>query len=499
MLKNIVELCKLCALVVKKMVCHSLAHSYLLLLLLLALVKESLLFLGYFYFATEKYRNGTNNSCAPPPDHKIITTTLTAYAFEYQKDQLESITKRIPSGMKVAVVSVVGAFRTGKSFLLSFFLRYLHSLEHPEEFEDENNNRKEWYELSDSLKSYDGFHWRAGSERDTTGIWMWSHPYIINNVAVLLVDTQGMFDNETTMKLTASIFGLSTLLSSYQIYNVDKMIGEDVLQQLGLFTEYGRVASDNSRNEKQKKKKNNDKPFQKVEFLVRDWQHFEEEEDVVKMAAEMDKVLEKVMSDRDAHDLKETREQIVACFDKITIYGLVHPGFAVTKKSYNGEVDKIEPVFLRLLDQYCRRVFTNLEPKTIHGRQITGPELATFIEAYAEMFKTGADFPAATTMLEATSAASNTNAINLAMEEYKNSMDRVAGPQASNYVKEDELAEDHKQFVSRSLDKFNSIATFGSKSSIEKSKRDLLGKIDKDFEMYKSLNNGRNPLLGLEL
>ena len=85
------------------------------------------------------------------------------------------------------------------------------------------------------------------------------------------------------------------------------------------------------------------------------------------------------------------------------------------------------------------------------------------------------------------------------MEEYKNSMDRVAGPQASNYVKEDELAEDHKQFVSRSLDKFNSIATFGSKSSIEKSKRDLLGKIDKDFEMYKSLNNGRNPLLGLEL
>jgi atlastin len=53
---------------------------------------------------------------------------------------------------------------------------------------------------------------------------MWSEPFIRTTsaaggekLAVLLMDTQGMFDNETTMTLTAQIFGLSTLVSSFQV------------------------------------------------------------------------------------------------------------------------------------------------------------------------------------------------------------------------------------------------------------------------------------------
>jgi atlastin len=72
----------------------------------------------------------------------------------------------------------------------------------------------------DSAKS---FAWKGGAERTTTGIWMWSEPFIRTTtssdekIAILLMDTQGMFDNETTMTLTAQIFGLSTLVSSFQV------------------------------------------------------------------------------------------------------------------------------------------------------------------------------------------------------------------------------------------------------------------------------------------
>ena len=124
------------------------------------------------------------------------------------------------------------AFRTGKSFLLSWFLRYLesqcvHRGDGSATSSEGDAKRKAWYERVQTLNQHEGsFDWRGGKERNTTGMWMWSEPYFLprsskgDELAVLLVDTQGMFDHETTVGLTAAIFGLSTLLSSYQIYNV---------------------------------------------------------------------------------------------------------------------------------------------------------------------------------------------------------------------------------------------------------------------------------------
>lgn len=86
-----------------------------------------------------------------------------------------------------------------------------------------------------------GFSWRGGSKRETTGIWMWSKPYIIKlasgeevwyfsfhfmfrvymhyctQAAILLIDTQGMFDHQSTINDNTSIFALSLILSSVQV------------------------------------------------------------------------------------------------------------------------------------------------------------------------------------------------------------------------------------------------------------------------------------------
>jgi len=472
------------------------------------------------------------------------------YAFAFHDTEMDSVLRKIPPGMKVCVVSVVGAFRTGKSFLLSWFLRYLH-LTSRDEVEGEEDTK--WYENLESLGN-DGFDWRGGAERNTTGIWMWSTPHIMprknkdgtkENIAVLLVDTQGMFDHDTTMGLTAAIFGLSTLLSSYQIYNVDKRIQEDHLQQLAMFSEYGRMAIHQENKtgtvddvvDDKKKKATNDKvpdaipeedegedtkptppsspkstpktspsktttttkpPFQKMEFLVRDWQNFEDDEDLPACEAEMTTYLETVLAQRAGSDLKATREQINSCFEDISCYLLTHPGFGVTKKRYTGNVDVVEPTFLAFLDRYCRRVFANPVAKVINGRELTAGELGAYVRNYAKLFASGAHFPEAATMLDATANANNTNALDISSKKYRAEMDDHAGAKCTHYIPPDELRKSHRRLSDMSEEMFDEMANFGSCDGIRKTRVKLKETIDNDFQLYNKLNDSRNPLAGFE-
>jgi atlastin len=86
-----------------------------------------------------------------------------------------------------------------------------------------------------------GFAWRGGEHRQTTGIWMWSEPFVWRSsahaepFAILLMDTQGMFDNKTTMDVTVQIFGLSTLVSSYQVITIPPRPGM-LLTRTNLYT-----------------------------------------------------------------------------------------------------------------------------------------------------------------------------------------------------------------------------------------------------------------------
>ena len=69
-----------------------------------------------------------------------------------------------------------------------------------------------------------GFEVRGGVEAVTQGIDLWSKPYIIkrrdgSKMCLILMDTQGLWDKKTLNSFNCILFGLSSVLSSYAIFN----------------------------------------------------------------------------------------------------------------------------------------------------------------------------------------------------------------------------------------------------------------------------------------
>lgn len=90
--------------------------------------------------------------------------------------------------------------------------------------------------MGDENEPLKGFSWRPGSRRDTTGIILWSDVFLHTvpttgeKIAIIIMDTQGLFDNQTSPAGNARIFSLGTLISSMQMLNLMQLVQEDQLQ-----------------------------------------------------------------------------------------------------------------------------------------------------------------------------------------------------------------------------------------------------------------------------
>ena len=96
------------------------------------------------------------------------------------------------------------------------------------------SNPDDW--MGDENEPLKGFSWRSGSDRDTTGIIMWSDvflhtvPATEEKIAIIVLHTQGLVDNETFTSDNAQFHSLVALISSQHVFNLMNDIQEDQLQ-----------------------------------------------------------------------------------------------------------------------------------------------------------------------------------------------------------------------------------------------------------------------------
>lgn len=249
--------------------------------------------------------------------------------------------------------------------------------------------------LGDENEPLQGFSWRGGSQRDTTGILIWSDIFLYDypdgeKVAIILMDTQGTFDCDSTMKDCANVFALSTMISSVQIFNIQSIIQNDDLQHLQLFTEYARIAMENTGK----------KPFQKLQFLIRDWPYKWE---APFGAIGGKQILETILNSKDKRQEENEQlcENVKTSFDVIDCYLMPHPGYAIEDPNFRGCLKDLRDEFKKHLLDFIPLILApeNIIIKEISGQKLKVAHLLHYIRLYFESFNSK-EFPEPTTIFE---------------------------------------------------------------------------------------------------
>ncbi|KAH7939851.1 hypothetical protein HPB52_018152 [Rhipicephalus sanguineus] len=242
----------------------------------------------------------------------------------------------------VALVSIMGAFRQGKSFLMNFLMRYLRS-----------HDKTNW--MGDEDTPLEGFSWSTGTERNTIGIHVWDEVFLVRTptggeLAVLLMDTQGAFDSDTSADETANLFALSILTSSVQIYNISKNIQEDHLQHLQLVAEYCMETQESPTGSQ----------FQKLVFLIRDWQY---PDDNAYGAVGGRSHLEQFISTstQQHQDNKDLRKSLDSCFSSLDCFLMPHPGKATAEESNRNAKEEAKTFYVEQIQNVIYDSIQELE------------------------------------------------------------------------------------------------------------------------------------------
>eukprot|EP00445_Apocalathium_hangoei_P000025 CAMPEP_0203840996 /NCGR_PEP_ID=MMETSP0359-20131031/1110_1 /ASSEMBLY_ACC=CAM_ASM_000338 /TAXON_ID=268821 /ORGANISM="Scrippsiella Hangoei, Strain SHTV-5" /LENGTH=635 /DNA_ID=CAMNT_0050755301 /DNA_START=61 /DNA_END=1969 /DNA_ORIENTATION=+ len=354
---------------------------------------------------------------------------------------------------QVAVVTVMGSFRTGKSFLLDLFLRYLRHEDAfggaaapspppprpapPPRGSGEAYPLPAWWTAAaegakiagaGQAAGEDGFRFRGGADPCTEGIWAWSEPFVRvlggRRVALLLLDTQGAWGGDMTREQSATIFGLTALISSRQIYNINMQIEETKVDNMAYMMSIAqqalRKAAEN-RGGAENLRAEVTRPFQCLDFLVRDWRNFEDEWLMARCREQMNEQLDRFLGPN-ARTEGSTAEALDSMYGRIGAFFMPHPGRAVEKTTWDGNIANVEEDFVRFVDEYVREVFTDqLAVKTILGGELSPTTFPMVFRQFVTAFRSTA--PAAMPFLEAIKTATILTARERALKSYSGKMD----------------------------------------------------------------------------
>ncbi|CAG7666757.1 unnamed protein product, partial [Allacma fusca] len=322
----------------------------------------------------------------------------------------------------LAIISIVGKSREGKSYALNHFIRYLRS-----------GGKDDWYQQE--LSAGQMFHSSDGPDPVTMGVNIWSEPFFHTHkeeeVAVLLLDCQGFYDRTLDTEKSAAIFALSSLLSSVLIYNVTTKLDTDVLEKIQEFSKYTALLSSTTDTQAGVKTA--------LTFLVRDFKwtkHFslgfhnkkQPSENIVNPG----NYFHHIFPNSDAAgDENAILEALQACFNEIGIFLMPHPGNAFERDPDSNEPELEFRSSLREMVEYT---LCHLVTKQLGSEHVTGRTFQKYVKMLAQLCQNG-KFPDYPTIQRETANLKNQMAITKALDAFQSEFIKI--PELTLFSEED--------------------------------------------------------------
>ncbi|KAG2545237.1 hypothetical protein PVAP13_9KG418429 [Panicum virgatum] len=267
----------------------------------------------------------------------------------------------------IAVVGVIGPYRSGKSFLLNQLL---------------------------SLSCDKGFG--VGHMRDTKtkGIWIWGTPVEMDvdgsKVSVLYLDTEGFESVGKSNVYDDRIFALATVLSSVLIYNLPETVREADISRLSFAVEiaeefYGRV-------------KGQDVAFEPAKLLWLIQRDFLQGKSVQQMVNEALQRVPNDNGDKYIDEVNQIRDSLAVMGDNSTAFSLPQPHLQRTKLC-DMEDKELEPLYVKRREQLKHLVASIIKPKIVQGKTLNGKDFVSFLQQILEALNKG-EIPSTGSLVE---------------------------------------------------------------------------------------------------
>lgn len=359
--------------------------------------------------------------------------------FEVVQETADFLTRELEGG--AAICSIVGKYRTGKSFLLNRLL---------------------------NLNEHNGFNVSASVNACTKGLWIWSKPVYIpkDNLNIIFMDTEGLDSVDRNSDTDARLFALTVLVSSYFIYNSIGAIDELSISTLSLITYLIKtVALEEGKALVSEYQLSQFAP--KLLWILRDFTlniH-----DTQGRTVTAPQYLESALVDvtpaargtnRDTQKSFQIRQSLINFFKNRDCMTLVRPINDETdlRNIQHLRDDQIRPDFLNSLNAIRNKIYKNCTQKVINGVGMNTNMLVVYLKQFVDGFNSGR-MPVIQTawksLMESECRNHFERAIRFYEDEVKQLLANVAMPDQPGSLKKVELFKNLGYFRDLSLNYFN--------------------------------------------